>query len=203
MLQTTGDKIVQLPVVYNIIICNYNFLLQYAKPEAASALLGSWCWAVCPTKTCRASYKYEIEFWYTVASCWISYVNYILWYMDPWTWSSLFIYIWFILLNFSSSDCKAMNGKIISEWWIHRHLEESGHVLIIVLFWHLSTGNEESHEKNQSGYSMSGTSWIQVWSIMTFENFLSICPIARDTNCKLRVLTELSNVILKDRSIQK
>jgi len=27
-------------------------------------------------KTCRASYKYEIKFWYTVASCWIFYVNY-------------------------------------------------------------------------------------------------------------------------------
>jgi len=26
-------------------------------------------------ETCRASYKYEIKFWYTVASCWIFYVN--------------------------------------------------------------------------------------------------------------------------------
>jgi hypothetical protein len=27
-------------------------------------------------KTCWASYKYEIKFWYNVASCWIFYVNY-------------------------------------------------------------------------------------------------------------------------------
>jgi len=27
-------------------------------------------------ETCWASYKYEIKFWYTVASCWIFYVNY-------------------------------------------------------------------------------------------------------------------------------
>jgi hypothetical protein len=27
-------------------------------------------------KTCWASYKYEIKFWYTVASCWIFCVNY-------------------------------------------------------------------------------------------------------------------------------
>jgi hypothetical protein len=27
-------------------------------------------------ETCSASYKYEIKFWYTVASCWIFYVNY-------------------------------------------------------------------------------------------------------------------------------
>jgi len=26
-------------------------------------------------ETCWASYKYEIKFWYTVASCWIFYVN--------------------------------------------------------------------------------------------------------------------------------
>jgi len=28
-------------------------------------------------ETCWVLYKYEIKFWYTVASCWISYVNYI------------------------------------------------------------------------------------------------------------------------------
>jgi len=27
-------------------------------------------------ETCWASYKYEIKFWYTVASCWIFFVNY-------------------------------------------------------------------------------------------------------------------------------
>jgi hypothetical protein len=31
--------------------------------------------AVSP-ETCWASYKYEIKFWYTVASCWIFFVNY-------------------------------------------------------------------------------------------------------------------------------
>jgi hypothetical protein len=30
-----------------------------------------------PPETCRASYKYEIKRWYTVASCWDFYVNYI------------------------------------------------------------------------------------------------------------------------------
>ena len=29
-------------------------------------------------ETCWASGKYEIKFWFTVASCWISYVNYIM-----------------------------------------------------------------------------------------------------------------------------
>jgi hypothetical protein len=28
-------------------------------------------------ETCWASYKYEIKFWYTVASCWIFYTNYV------------------------------------------------------------------------------------------------------------------------------
>ena len=32
----------------------------YAKPEAASAVLGSWWWAVLP-ETCWTSYKYEIK----------------------------------------------------------------------------------------------------------------------------------------------
>jgi hypothetical protein len=27
-------------------------------------------------ETCWASYKYEVKFWYTVASCWIFFVNY-------------------------------------------------------------------------------------------------------------------------------
>ena len=27
-------------------------------------------------ETCWASYKYKIKFWYTVASCWIFYMNY-------------------------------------------------------------------------------------------------------------------------------
>jgi len=47
----------------------------YAKPKAASAVLGSWWWAVSP-ETCSASYEYEIKFWYTVASCQIFFVNY-------------------------------------------------------------------------------------------------------------------------------
>ena len=47
----------------------------YAKPEAASAILGSWWWAVCRPKHVEL-YKYEIKFWYTVASCCISYVNF-------------------------------------------------------------------------------------------------------------------------------
>jgi len=34
----------------------------YAKPEAASTVLGSWWWAVCLPETCWASYKYEINF---------------------------------------------------------------------------------------------------------------------------------------------
>jgi len=43
----------------------------YEKPEAASAVLGSWWWVVSP-ETCWASYKYGIiTFWYIVASCWI------------------------------------------------------------------------------------------------------------------------------------
>jgi len=48
----------------------------YAKPEAASAVLGPWWWAVCRPKHVWASCKYEIKFWYTVASCWIFFVNY-------------------------------------------------------------------------------------------------------------------------------
>jgi len=43
----------------------------YKKPEPASAVLGSWWWAV-STETCWTSYKYGIiKFWYIVASCWI------------------------------------------------------------------------------------------------------------------------------------
>ena len=30
------------------------------------------------SETCWASYKYEIKFWYTLASCWIFYVKHIL-----------------------------------------------------------------------------------------------------------------------------
>jgi hypothetical protein len=42
-------------------------------------------------ETCSASCKYEIKFWYTVASCWISSVNYIM--MHGYT------NIWFIKLQ--------------------------------------------------------------------------------------------------------
>jgi hypothetical protein len=34
------------------------------------------CWTWRSPETCWASYKYEIKFWYTVASCWIFFVNY-------------------------------------------------------------------------------------------------------------------------------
>jgi hypothetical protein len=60
--------------------------LHVYKAEAASAVLGSWWWAVCGPKHVELCvcvcvyiyiyiYKYEIKFWYTVASCWIFYVN--------------------------------------------------------------------------------------------------------------------------------
>jgi len=47
----------------------------YAKPKAASAVLGSWWCGVLP-ETCCVLHKYELKFWYTVASCWIFFVNY-------------------------------------------------------------------------------------------------------------------------------
>jgi len=43
----------------------------YAKPEAASAVLGSWWWAVCRPKHVELHINTENKFWYTVASCWI------------------------------------------------------------------------------------------------------------------------------------
>ena len=43
----------------------------YAKPEAASAVLGSWWWAVCSPKHIELHIHGIINFWYTVASCWI------------------------------------------------------------------------------------------------------------------------------------
>jgi len=43
----------------------------YEKPEAVSAVLGSWWWAVCRPKHCSVSYKYGIiKSWYIVTSCW-------------------------------------------------------------------------------------------------------------------------------------
>jgi hypothetical protein len=59
------------PSVYNITIHNCIFLLQYTKPEDASAVLGSWWWAVCRAK----HVELHIKFWYTVASYWIFFVN--------------------------------------------------------------------------------------------------------------------------------
>ena len=44
----------------------------YVIPEAASAVLGSWWWAVCRPKHFELHLKKGIiKFWYTVASCWI------------------------------------------------------------------------------------------------------------------------------------
>jgi hypothetical protein len=44
----------------------------YAKPEAASAVLGFWWWAVCRPKHVELHIKQGIiKFWYTVASCWV------------------------------------------------------------------------------------------------------------------------------------
>jgi hypothetical protein len=48
----------------------------YAKPEAASAILGSWWWAECHPKCVELHINNEIKFWCTVASCWIFFVNY-------------------------------------------------------------------------------------------------------------------------------
>jgi hypothetical protein len=48
-----------------------------AKPEADSVFRLLMMGGVSP-ETCSASYKYEIKFLYTVASCWISYMNYIM-----------------------------------------------------------------------------------------------------------------------------
>jgi hypothetical protein len=48
----------------------------YAKPEPASAVLDSWWLGGVSPETRWASYKYEIKFWYTVASCWIFFMNY-------------------------------------------------------------------------------------------------------------------------------
>jgi hypothetical protein len=59
-------------------------------------------------ETCWASYKYEIKFWYTVASCWISYVN-ILCCTDPQT-SSL---LTFFILSCKSIWCLSYSLSII------------------------------------------------------------------------------------------
>jgi hypothetical protein len=43
-------------------------------------------------ETCWASYKYEIKFWYTVASCWIFYISsQIYFYSKPWDLLILFL----------------------------------------------------------------------------------------------------------------
>jgi hypothetical protein len=63
----------------------------HAKPEAASAVLGSWWWmdGVSP-ETCWDSYKYKIKFWYTLASCWIFYMNYIIMHGS----TNITVFIW-------------------------------------------------------------------------------------------------------------
>jgi hypothetical protein len=43
----------------------------YAKPEAASAVLGSWWWVVCRPNTLSFIITWNNKFWYTVASCWL------------------------------------------------------------------------------------------------------------------------------------
>jgi hypothetical protein len=45
----------------------------YEKPEAASAVLGSWWWAVCRPKHVELHINIwnNKKFWYIVASCWI------------------------------------------------------------------------------------------------------------------------------------
>jgi hypothetical protein len=48
----------------------------HANPEAASASFRLPMMGDVSPETCWASYKYEIKFWYTVASCWIFYTNY-------------------------------------------------------------------------------------------------------------------------------
>jgi hypothetical protein len=47
----------------------------YEEPEATIAVLGSWWWAVCRPEAMWAAYKYEMKFWYTVAFCWILFVE--------------------------------------------------------------------------------------------------------------------------------
>ena len=51
--------------------CTSQQPFTHSKPEAASAVLGSWWWAVCRPKHVELQHKYEIKFWYTVASCWV------------------------------------------------------------------------------------------------------------------------------------
>ena len=70
----------------------------YAKPEAASAVLGSWLWGGVSPETCWASYKYEIKHFDTLLhlvgfSMWI-----ILWCTDPRT-SSIIYSLYVICSN--------------------------------------------------------------------------------------------------------
>jgi len=48
----------------------------YAKPEAASAVLGSWWWAVCRPKHVEFHIIIKKNVWYFVVSWWIYYMNY-------------------------------------------------------------------------------------------------------------------------------
>jgi len=54
----------------------------YKKPEASSAVLGSWWWAVCSSKHVELQYGI-IKFWYIVTSCWIFSLWIVLWCTDP------------------------------------------------------------------------------------------------------------------------
>jgi len=51
-------------------------LSTHAKPEAASAVLGSRWWAVCRPKHVELHINMKWKFWYNVASWWIFCVNY-------------------------------------------------------------------------------------------------------------------------------
>ena len=81
-------------------------------------------------ETCWASYKYEIKFWYTVASCWISYVNYTLMHGSTNIKSSNFLdrylkyYYFLFFLTVWGCTCRYCGLKRIynsnrSIWWIN------------------------------------------------------------------------------------
>ena len=61
------------PIIRSLWFCIRGRLLDVWLLDAVRQSLGG-----VSLETCCASYKYEIKFWHTVASCWISYVNYVM-----------------------------------------------------------------------------------------------------------------------------
>jgi len=133
----------------------------YENPEAASAVLGSWWWALFHPDRCWASYKYEIKkFWYFVASCLI------------------FLYELYYDARIHEHQAKLLDSLFIKEK--PTRCDKVSEFFNYIFIWSLTcVGRNIAHHQEPktalaaSGFSCVEGCWARIWWMLSGTLFLT------------------------------